>query len=396
MTVTFQAIGGVGEYGKNCFYIEGKNSRILLDCGIKRGTKTEYPEVEKMDIKALDAVFLSHIHDDHCIGLPLLYKQGYKGNVIMSEETKNKLPQAFKKWRHDKEKKDQIPYSTKDEQAIQMHTFSYETKGTWIIINDHLRFQWFLSGHVIGGVSYLIQMENQLIYYSGDFSNESLFLQAEYPTNLKERPDLAIIDSGHANLATQTKQVQMMLNEMNGKKRILFPVPKYGRGIELLSYITNRTERMIYCDTRVLEGIQYYLQHEKYLKKHGRLLLEWLTIHKRIQFLQIEEMDVAKEGIFFICDPKLLHHAIPYEQLGKDKETKIILTDYIEQEGKVEKILQKSKQAVRVPYKVHQNKDELERMMHMLQARENVLFHSEKVVYEGLKDMFQQKYDLLS
>lgn len=151
---------------------------------------------------------------------------------------------------------------------------------------------------------------------------------------------------------------------------------------------------MIYCDTRLLEGIQYYLQHEKYLKKHGRLLLEWLTIHKRIQFLQIEEMDLAREGVFFICDPKLLHHAIPYEQLGEDRETKIIFTDYIEQERNVENMLQESNQAVRVPYKVHQSKDELGRMMCRLQARETVLFHSEKAVYERLKEMFQKEYRL--
>lgn len=89
----------------------------------------------------------------------------------MSEETKNRLPQAFKKWRHDKEKKEQIPCSTKEEQVIRTTTCSYKIKGKWTIINDHVCFQWFLSGHVIGGVPYLIQMENQLIYYSGDFSS---------------------------------------------------------------------------------------------------------------------------------------------------------------------------------------------------------------------------------
>ena len=39
-----------------------------------------YPKIER-SCSILDAVFLSHIHEDRTMGLPLLAKYGYKKNL---------------------------------------------------------------------------------------------------------------------------------------------------------------------------------------------------------------------------------------------------------------------------------------------------------------------------
>lgn len=57
---------------------KNKETKILFDCGINRSYEDSYPKIEREVVPFLDAVFLSHIHEDHTMGLPLLAKYGYK------------------------------------------------------------------------------------------------------------------------------------------------------------------------------------------------------------------------------------------------------------------------------------------------------------------------------
>lgn len=70
--------GGAGEYGRSCYFVKNKETKILFDCGINRSYEDSYPKIEREVVPFLDAVFLSHIHEDHTMGLPLLAKYGYK------------------------------------------------------------------------------------------------------------------------------------------------------------------------------------------------------------------------------------------------------------------------------------------------------------------------------
>ncbi|MDC2864312.1 MBL fold metallo-hydrolase [Bacillus sp. BP-3] len=70
--------GGAGEYGRSCYFIENKAETLLFDCGINRSCTDCYPKIEKEKVPFLQAVFISHIHEDHTMGLPLLAKYGYR------------------------------------------------------------------------------------------------------------------------------------------------------------------------------------------------------------------------------------------------------------------------------------------------------------------------------
>ena len=73
--------GGAGEYGRSCYFVKNKETKIVFDCGINRSYEDGYPKIEREVAPFLDAVFLSHIHEDHTMGLPLLAKYGYKKNL---------------------------------------------------------------------------------------------------------------------------------------------------------------------------------------------------------------------------------------------------------------------------------------------------------------------------
>lgn len=58
--------------------------RILLDCGLYQGRRSEAREINSslpFEAASIDAVLLSHSHIDHSGLLPLLYKQGFRGRI---------------------------------------------------------------------------------------------------------------------------------------------------------------------------------------------------------------------------------------------------------------------------------------------------------------------------
>ena len=75
----------------SCYFLEGEETGIMVDCGMFQGIK----ENDKLnfakpaiDFGKLDAVVLTHAHLDHCVRLPMLLSYGFTGPVFMNEPTK--------------------------------------------------------------------------------------------------------------------------------------------------------------------------------------------------------------------------------------------------------------------------------------------------------------------
>ena len=113
--IYLSAFGGSGENGRNCYTIGIGEEFLLLDCGVKReivdGQVGFYPSLTKEVVANIKAVFLSHCHEDHVAGLPLLYELGYQGNVYGTKETIAETTGFIKKWMGYVEKnKGVLPY----------------------------------------------------------------------------------------------------------------------------------------------------------------------------------------------------------------------------------------------------------------------------------------------
>ena len=65
-------------------------SRVLLDCGLYQGRRSEARRINEdlaVDASAVDVVLLSHAHIDHSGLLPLLYKRGFRGRIYATHAT---------------------------------------------------------------------------------------------------------------------------------------------------------------------------------------------------------------------------------------------------------------------------------------------------------------------
>ena len=69
----------------SCHLVECGGRRILIDCGMLQGSREldeENAQSFGFDPTAIDYLLLTHAHLDHCGRLPLLAKQGFRGEVI--------------------------------------------------------------------------------------------------------------------------------------------------------------------------------------------------------------------------------------------------------------------------------------------------------------------------
>lgn len=80
--------GGAKRVTGSCFYVEVRDVRLLIDCGMFQGEDEEKNyQPFTFDPKKLDYVILTHAHIDHCGRIPLLVKEGFKGKIICTEPT---------------------------------------------------------------------------------------------------------------------------------------------------------------------------------------------------------------------------------------------------------------------------------------------------------------------
>ena len=74
----------------SCHLVECSGYRILIDCGLFQGGREAEQENAKpfgFDPTQIDYVLLTHAHLDHCGRLPLLFKRGFRGEIITTAAT---------------------------------------------------------------------------------------------------------------------------------------------------------------------------------------------------------------------------------------------------------------------------------------------------------------------
>ena len=85
MKLTF--IGAAHEVTGSCHLLETNGKHILIDCGMERGP--DLYENQELPVTAgeIDYVLLTHAHIDHSGLLPLLYKNGFTGQIVTTFAT---------------------------------------------------------------------------------------------------------------------------------------------------------------------------------------------------------------------------------------------------------------------------------------------------------------------
>ncbi|MBQ2924229.1 MAG: MBL fold metallo-hydrolase [Anaerotignum sp.] len=182
-------LGAAHEVTGSCHYIEACGKSILLDCGMEQGRDTYENQEIPVSASDIDYLFLSHAHIDHSGLIPLLYKNGFRGQVYATEATTDlchimlldsaHIQEFEAQWRNRKNKRAgkepfEPLYTTEDAMAVMEHFVpcDYMQK---VPVCEGIEIQFTDVGHLLGSSSIEIWLtedgETRKIVYSGDIGN---------------------------------------------------------------------------------------------------------------------------------------------------------------------------------------------------------------------------------
>lgn len=344
-------LGGVGEYGRNCFLVTDRatNTRIMLDCGVRNGNPEVYPSITEEIAKSIQAVFISHVHNDHIGALPLLAEKGFKGDIWISETSLNQLPTIISRW--------QEKWSYTLLEALHFRSFAKNTRGKQFNITEVFSITWGYSGHMLGSVWYSFYIRGQSIFYSGDIALASPLLVTDIPDILSY--DFALIDSGHAaQTMSYKKSITNILSAMEDPSdHYLIPVTISGKACDLLfSLFTALPDRSFFIDHALHEHLQSYRTNLENIRKERIDELEAMLQSGRLKIYKgIKE----EQGVYLL--------------LGKISGFEEIKTG-----------IYKGDQSPF--YKSHPDSKDLKALVKTIDAEEYIFFHSEEHDLEAILD----------
>ncbi len=389
--IRIRSLGGSGEDSRNCFLLETSEHCFLLDCGVRReiaDISRVYPSLTREIALKLDAVLLSHAHEDHTAALPYLYELGYRGKIYAHEETIRSTPPFLRKWtNYVKENGGVLPY---DEENIDKLSFEK-------IENFPYKISYGKNGHMIGGLWYLFPYDNKRILYTGDYTDDSLLLK----TDPLPEADVLIIDSAYASRHLDQNEQYHALYELAEKTVskggcLFLPVPANGRGIDMMEYLKHY-DLPIYAEAVILKNAEKLFTRTVWLKGYERSNKKVISVDDENR-REILENDPC--GIFLFPDGMMTSSvSAQYYEAGKYRADSLLIISGHTAKGTLgNDLLQEtyrkehsvSMEVLPLTIKVHNDEEDVLRLVEKTQAEKALLFHSKK---EGCASLIQRLTD---
>lgn len=254
-----KCFGAAGEVTGSCLLLDTGRHRLLLDCGLFQGSRSD-EERNREDfpfpLDSIDAVILSHAHLDHSGRIPLLIKAGYTGPVYAHAATRDLcrimlkdsgyLNEKDAQWENRKRQRKGLrpvePIYTLEEAKQSMRAFRtlpYDERRR-ILPGVHLRLR--DAGHILGSAIVELELETngtrRRLVFTGDLGHRGAPILRD-PARV-EAADLVIMESTYGDRshrswdATWTEMAEVLDSAANSGGNVMVPAFAVGRTQELL------------------------------------------------------------------------------------------------------------------------------------------------------------------
>ena len=186
------------EIGANSYYLEAGGKRLILDSGMhpKEVAEKALPHWKPVEGRTIDAILISHAHQDHIGTLPVLMRQQPHARVFMTEPTSEigslLLHNSVNVMTRQREDLGLTIYPLFAHREIDRgseqwyrcrYRQPYTTTGDRVADGSALNFEFWDAGHVLGSSGILLRTEGQTIFYTGDvnFDNQTIMQSAVFP-----------------------------------------------------------------------------------------------------------------------------------------------------------------------------------------------------------------------
>lgn len=265
MKLTF--IGANHEVTGSCHCLEACGKKILVDYGMEQGGNVYENAELPFAIPDVDYILITHAHIDHTGLLPMLYAEGFRGQIFATQATCDlcnimlkdsaHIQEMEAEWKNRKARRAGKPeveplYTINDAQGVLTHFVPCHYKDV-LTLTDGLRIRFTDVGHLLGSASIEVWMEEEgvekKIVFSGDIGNKNKPL-IKNPSYIDEA-DYVVMectygDRTHDRTHEHIEELAQILQEtLDRGGNLVIPAFAVGRTQEILYFMRKIKEEKL-------------------------------------------------------------------------------------------------------------------------------------------------------
>lgn len=259
--LTFTNLTREVEIGANSYLLEVAGKRLILDSGLhpRFDGAAALPHLELAEPDTVDAIVLSHAHQDHVGSLPVQMRRQPRAPVFMTEATRqlsevmlhNSVNVMLKKREEGVTSYPLFGHREIDAAVRRWHSVPlhqrFDVTGERLAAHEDvdLSIELFDAGHILGSVGTLIRAEGRTIFYTGDvqFDDQTISQAARFP----EYPlDVLIVETtngaretpeGFTRAGEEQRLADAIKTAFDRDAGVLIPLFALGKTQEMLGMI---------------------------------------------------------------------------------------------------------------------------------------------------------------
>ena len=262
MKITF--VGATHEVTGSCYFLEAAGKKFLVDFGMEQGPDNFENIPIPVPASELDFVLLTHAHIDHSGKLPVLYAEGFRGNIYTTYATVDLCEimlrdsahiQMFEaEWRNRKGQRSgkepvQPLYDMNDAQGAISHLVGCPYQQI-LELADGIQVRFVDAGHLLGSASIELWLKEddveRKIVFSGDIGNKNQPLIKD-PTYLQSA-DYVVMESTYGD---RSHGPRVSYEEELAK--VIQRTFDRGGNVVIPSFAVGRTQEMLYFIRQIKE-----------------------------------------------------------------------------------------------------------------------------------------------
>jgi metallo-beta-lactamase family protein len=346
-------LGGARTVTGSCFYLEGRNFKVLVDCGMHQGPDAEEVNRRKFsfDPSEIGCLYLTHSHLDHVGLVPRLVMEGFKGKIITTAPAADiaqlilydsaHIQEYDTEWYNRRAMRSGLelrePLYTRHDVDRVLPLIERKGYGKVESLCEGIRYRFVDAGHILGSATLELWYDDgageRKIVFSGDIGKKDNPIVND-PVFVSETDYLTIESTygnrDHRSMKESTDElVQVITETFKRGGNVIIPSFALGRTQDLLFVLDKLVKEgrlfriNVYIDSPLAEGItKIYEAHEEYFDEEARKIFTTESSDAmKIHFTETAEESMAlnrirKEAIIIassgMCEGGRIRHHLKH------------------------------------------------------------------------------------